>query len=406
VAPIKTEVHRAVISDEASAYAVVNCSPLIQEGKIDLAPLNESQFNDDLKKLATGEAPLLKLVLRYKLGEEGTRATQEALRTQLTDIAESAGFEEVSPSSVFTSATWESAYEPVRNFKETQPDRERIVEDELIRAYPLRTKLSKMVIGNADVVVEIKRPFDGREQEISKPLRASIKKAIVAMDLPVKKGTLKFQVSSTAAGEDLVEKLFHFREPIKIPANASPDLRKILTEAAAKQRPSQGFELASELGFDRISYSHTPGGGAPEALLGRPAPNFALTLLDGKELELQKFIEGRPALVTFWGVACAPCCLEAPELTTVHKKYAKDFAIVAVNGYEESREVVAAFAEQAKLQHPIALNGRSVADDVYKVGTYPTTFWINRDGAIEDYQIGMHSAASLEQRIQMLLKNQ
>jgi hypothetical protein len=93
-------------------------------------------------------------------------------------------------------------------------------------------------------------------------------------------------------------------------------------------------------------------------------------------------------------------------LTTVHKKYAKDFAIVAVNGYDESREVVAAFAEQAKLQHPIALNGRSVADDVYKVGTYPTTFWINRDGAIEDYQIGMHSAASLEQRIQMLLKNQ
>ena len=406
VAPIKTEVHRAVISEEASAYAIVNCSALVHEDKVDLAALNESQFKNDLKKLATGDAPQLKLVLRYKLGAEGTEVTQEAIRTRLSNIAESAGFEEVRPSAVFTSATWESAYEPVRDFKETQADHERIVEDELIRAYPLRTKLSKMVVTNADVVVEIKRPFDGRHQDIPQPLRTSIKKAIAAMDLPAKKGKLQFQFSSTEAGEKLVQRLFHFQQSIKIPDDASPALRKILSEEAARQKRSQGFELAIELGFDSIGYTHTPGGGAPEALLGRPAPNFELITLDGKELELRTFLDGRPGLVTFWGVACAPCCLEAPELTTVHKKYGQKFAIVAVNGYDESRDVVAAFAEQAKLEHPIALNGGNVANEVYRVGSYPTTFWINRDGSVEDYEIGMHSAASLERRIQKLLKKQ
>jgi thiol-disulfide isomerase/thioredoxin len=406
VAPIKTEVHRAVISDEAHAYAVVNCSPLVREEKVDLTPLNEPQFKDDLKKLATGDRSQLKLVLRYKLGAEGTEVAQEAIQTQLTDIARTAGFQEVTSSAMFTSATWESVYEPVRDFKETQPDRERIVDDELIRAYPLRTKLSKMVVGNAEVVIEIKRPFDGRQQEISKPLRESIRRAVAAMDLPAQKGKLLFQLSSTAAGEDLIGKLFHFQQPIKIPADASPALRKVLTAEAAKQQRSEAFALALELGFDSIGYTHSPGGGAPEALLGRPAPSFELTTLDGQELELQKFIAGRPALVTFWGVACAPCCAEAPELTAVHKKYGQEFAIVAVNGYDESRELVAAFAQQAKLQHPIALNGGSVANEVYQVGSYPTTFWINREGAVEDYEIGTHSAASLERRIQNLLKKQ
>jgi thiol-disulfide isomerase/thioredoxin len=405
VAPIKTEVHRDAISNESSAYAVVNSSALIHEGKVDLAPLTESQFADELKKLATRDASQLKLVLRYKLGAEGTEEIQKAIRTRLVEIAQSAGFQAVRASETFTSATWESAFGEVRDFEETQADRERIVDDELIRAYPLRTKLSKMVVGNADVVVEIKRPFDGRQQDLTKSLLASIKRAVEALDLPPKKGKLLFQISTTSAGEDVVEKLFHYRQRVTVPDDISPALRKVLTEEASKHQPSHGQVLASELGFDTIGYSHTPGGGAPEALIGRPAPDFELTMLDGKKLELRAFRDGRPALVTFWGVACAPCCREAPELTTVHKKYGKDFAIVAVNGYDESREVVAAFAAQAKLQHPIALNGRSVADDVYQVGSYPTTFWINRDGAVEDYDVSMRSAASLEHRIQKMLRD-
>lgn len=54
------------------------------------------------------------------------------------------------------------------------------------------------------------------------------------------------------------------------------------------------MELALELGFEGILYSHDPSGGAPEELIGQPAPNFALLTLDGKVLELHESIRGRP----------------------------------------------------------------------------------------------------------------
>jgi thiol-disulfide isomerase/thioredoxin len=263
-----------------------------------------------------------------------------------------------------------------------------------------------LVLGDADCSVEIKRPFDGRQQELTEELQASIKQAVAAMDLPSKKGTLLFRVSSTTAGEEVVQKLFDSREPIVIPPNASPALRDVLEQQAAKFQSSAGRSLAVALGFDAIRCSHSPNGGAPEKLVGQAAPDFQLQTLDGQELDLHSFRNDRPALVTFWGVACGPCCAEAPHLTTMHEKHAADFAILAVNAYDETQKVVSRYAEQTKLTHPIVLHGGSVAQDLYHVAAYPTTFWINRDGIVADYDIGFDSAKDLETRIDEMLEQQ
>nr|WP_143547687.1 TlpA disulfide reductase family protein [Rhodopirellula sp. SM50] len=211
-------------------------------------------------------------------------------------------------------------------------------------------------------------------------------------------------MQSTAAGRELVEQIFDARRPPTIPKDIKDGpLFGFLQSQRKQYRPSPAMKLARELGFETISYVHSPGGGAPEKLIGHSVPNFELDRVGGDRLELNRFLDGRPGLVTFWGVACGPCCQEAPHLTRMHQKYSDRFAIVAVNGYDEASEVVAKFATQNKLEHPIVLGGGEVASNVYFVGAYPTTFFVDRKGTVVDYQVGFDSGEALEDRVREMV---
>lgn len=79
--------------------------------------------------------------------------------------------------------------------------------------------------------------------------------------------------------------------------------------------------------------------------------------------------------------------------------------VVAVNGYNESRDVVQAFVERASLTYPILLQGRDVAKGSFAVAGYPTSFWIDRQGRVADHHTGFskEEAPELEQRLKELL---
>jgi thiol-disulfide isomerase/thioredoxin len=82
-------------------------------------------------------------------------------------------------------------------------------------------------------------------------------------------------------------------------------------------------------------------------------------------------------LITFWGVACGACRVEAPHLTRLHNQYAdKGLAVVAVNGYNENRQIVENYVSANGLMHPIALMGQKVAQEQYTVASYPVTYLV------------------------------
>jgi thiol-disulfide isomerase/thioredoxin len=405
VAPLATDLHRTLISKHAHVYAMFDCSSLTRlEGPIASAP-SLRQFESELKRFSSAERDHLHLVLRYSSSDEASAATRAAIKTSLaTGIAHSAGFTNVRTVEMSTSQSWEEQLQPLGEFEESDKPNESIFDDNQIKAYPIRTRLSKLALSDADCVVRIKRPFDGRQDDLPDELRSSIAKAVRSLELEDSQGKLAFHVSSTTAGQPTIDRIFSIKQRPTIPPEIKdPALRGFFEKQVADYRPSPAMKLALELGFKSIGCSHSPGGGAPEKLIGRAAPNFTLQSLDGKSLELASFRKGRPALVTFWGVACGPCCEEAPHLTRMHAKYADRLAIVAVNGYDESQETVAAFVEKAKLHHPIVLNGEKLADGEYFVGAYPTTFWISADGTVVDYEVGFESAEALEARVKSMI---
>lgn len=405
-APITTELQRSVAATEASAYAVVNCNSLISQDKPDFAAFSEAQFVEQLQKLAALDPTELRLDLRYHPPLDVSASNKAAIKAKLDNMCRGTGFQKIRVSETFSSAKWGDFIGVLHLTEDAEGIVENAWEDELIRAFPVRTKLSKLLVGDAACLIQIHRTFDGRQTSLSVALIASIKQSVQSMELVPGKGKLMFEMTSTSAGGDLVEKLFSNRQPAKIPPGVtSPAILALLTAEIKKFKPSPAMSIAWELGFESVSYRHTPCGGAPEQLIGKPAPNFTLETLSGERMELQSFIQDRPALISFWGVACAPCCREAPYLTKLNEKIASQgFAIVAVNAYDESRETVSKFVEQAKLNHTIVLDGRSVARDLYFVGAYPTSFFVNRDGTIEDYDIGFASAAALETHALKLLK--
>lgn len=56
--------------------------------------------------------------------------------------------------------------------------------------------------------------------------------------------------------------------------------------------------------------------------------------------------------------------------------------VVGVNGFNDDREQIAGFVKDYKVNYPVLMEGRKVADKDYFVTGYPTTFWIDRKGTI------------------------
>lgn len=62
-------------------------------------------------------------------------------------------------------------------------------------------------------------------------------------------------------------------------------------------------------------------------------PNVKVENADGKQIEVASLVDGKPFILSFWGVTCKPCITELNALNEVMDEWRKevDFNIVAVS---------------------------------------------------------------------------
>ncbi|MBB6098187.1 cytochrome c biogenesis protein CcmG/thiol:disulfide interchange protein DsbE [Deinobacterium chartae] len=145
------------------------------------------------------------------------------------------------------------------------------------------------------------------------------------------------------------------------------------------------------LGWGLLSGGQSDGG----PLVGKPAPTFSLTSLQGDPVRLEDF-RGKPVVLNFWASWCVPCRDEAPLLRSLEERAEVQVVGVAFNDrLEDARR----FYQEYALSFPSALdrNGQTAID--YGLTGVPETFFIDAEGTIRGRWNGPLSEEVLQREL-------
>lgn len=138
------------------------------------------------------------------------------------------------------------------------------------------------------------------------------------------------------------------------------------------------------------SVQAAPADGADtSSLVGKPAPDFDLKTLDGKQVKLSD-LKGKVTVVDFWATWCPPCRKSLPHIQAVHSN--KDLAdkglkVFAVNAREKN-DVAQAYLKKNNFSFAVPMDSDGAVMGAYIVNGIPTTVVVGRDGVIKNVFVG------------------
>lgn len=147
-------------------------------------------------------------------------------------------------------------------------------------------------------------------------------------------------------------------------------------------------------------------GQIPAPQKGFLAPEFELKTPTGETIRLSD-LRGQAVLVNLWATWCPPCRAEMQSIETVYNEYKdRGFIVLAVNmTYQDSALDVMPFVNQQGLTFPILLDETGEMASAYQLKSLPSSYFINRDGIINEVVIGGPMAeALLRTRIEEILE--
>jgi peroxiredoxin len=165
------------------------------------------------------------------------------------------------------------------------------------------------------------------------------------------------------------------------------------------------------IGFAWIIISADKSGASTSGKIPAPqqgflAPDFELKTPTGESIKLSD-LRGRAVLVNLWATWCPPCRAEMQSIEKVYQEYKdQEFTVLAVNmTYQDDPLAVMPFVHEQELTFPILLDETGEMARVYQLRSLPSSYFIGRDGIINEVVIGgPMSEALLRTRIEALLK--
>ena len=97
-------------------------------------------------------------------------------------------------------------------------------------------------------------------------------------------------------------------------------------------------------------------------LLGQPAPDVQLSLLDGTQFNLASYREKNVVMIDFWATWCGPCVEEMPALAEVADEYSSQGVVFFALNQGEDKETIQKFLDEKELDIMVALDSAEPAE--------------------------------------------
>ena len=135
----------------------------------------------------------------------------------------------------------------------------------------------------------------------------------------------------------------------------------------------------------------------PFLLKGKPAPDFRLRTLDGKEEISLSQLRGKPVVINVWASWCRPCRADHPVVEWGQQQYGADAQFLGLV-FEDTEENALAFLKEMGSSFPQLFDPQSSVAVDYGVAGVPETYFIDAAGIIRDKHVGpLHRSVLVEQ---------
>ena len=146
-----------------------------------------------------------------------------------------------------------------------------------------------------------------------------------------------------------------------------------------------------------------------DPLVGHPAPNFSLTILNAShpaksQLSLADF-KGKPVLLNFWASWCQPCKEELPLLENTWKQLEaqkKDVVFLGID-FQESSSDATSFLRLQGVSYLAGIDTDGSIANKYNVTSLPQTIFIDRNGTITSKVSQELTAQELSHNLQSII---
>jgi peroxiredoxin len=165
----------------------------------------------------------------------------------------------------------------------------------------------------------------------------------------------------------------------------------ILAVSYLANRPAAGGG-----GFTSVVLSGRATGPAPE--VGRPAPDFTATTIEGETVTLSK-LRGRPLWLTFGASWCQPCRAENPDIQAAYERYrAQGLRVLSIFIQDDSSDIED-YAKLTGLTYPKVDDSDGRISSSYRIVGIPSHFFIDRSGALRAIRISSLDPSTIDENL-------
>lgn len=138
--------------------------------------------------------------------------------------------------------------------------------------------------------------------------------------------------------------------------------------------------------------------------VSQQAPAFSLKTRTGDVVKLEDN-RGKVVLLNFWASWCIPCKEEMPLIQAAYEKYRdRGLVVWGINMTDiDDRDEIDKFVQETGVTFPILLDESGAVGTDYRVISIPTSFFIDRTGIIQHFQLGAMTASQMDQYLEEML---